>query len=524
MRTGRSFIHGDALNVCALCVCLLCGVTLHAEVRQAGRHTSVTPKAAPVEAANTAAGQAVSPRVDGSESDPEMNKLKREELRAQQEYYQAQTEAISARPRLLWQHILPLFTALGALAAAIAAWVSFSFNYRATIRNQQDLRFYEALKRFGDKDSAAVRASAAGLLAELGAITRRVWLWTTGRPFLQVSLHQLTVGLLLEENSVVLEAIGDSLIELMALDAQEVLNKLYKQNLTLQKELTVALADFLAFKGSDQQGAIPDRAWQAASAECRYRPFVLQTLKTRMETHGPLGKVPFTRYLEDSRLRRVNYKPDNAVVAEALRDAGMRLRSNVAVLAEAIFRSHPESPLPDVFLCGARFGIVCGRELQIYESQLQDITGFPNMISSYLYLSEFQGANLYSANLEGSGLFSSGFEGATLSSVNLRNADLRRARLNGANLMDCKLDGAKLYGVQIDGTTSITGTNWWAADFMERGELDEDLLRKLHDRVLSIRNKYGSELVFGKTDPAKWLDEAEPAVRAFVEARQQEKS
>ena len=35
-------------------------------------------------------------------------------------------------------------------------------------RSQHDTQFYEALKRFGDKDSPAVRASGAALIAQLG--------------------------------------------------------------------------------------------------------------------------------------------------------------------------------------------------------------------------------------------------------------------------------------------------------------------------------------------------------------------
>src|SRR5215203_7507297 len=57
-----------------------------------------------------------------------------------------------------------LLTLLGAVIAALVAFVSFVFNYRTTLRIQIDTQFYEALKRFGDKDSPSIRSSAAGLI------------------------------------------------------------------------------------------------------------------------------------------------------------------------------------------------------------------------------------------------------------------------------------------------------------------------------------------------------------------------
>jgi hypothetical protein len=80
-----------------------------------------------------------------------------------------------------------------------------------------------------------------------------------------------------------------------------------------------------------------------------------------------------------------------------------------------------------------------------------------------------------------------------------------------------------LYGVEIDEATFFSGTNWWAADFTSSHGTDVDnaLLEKLYARVLSLNNKYGTELMFGKEmDPSKWLDAAHPSVRRFVEEKQ----
>jgi hypothetical protein len=92
-------------------------------------------------------------------------------------------------------------TTIAAIVAAIITIVSFVFNYRATIRNQQDTQFYEALKRFGDNDSPSVRFSAAGFLSVMAAI-------------LQQHFSNLTPGKAFEENSVVFERLGENLTDL----------------------------------------------------------------------------------------------------------------------------------------------------------------------------------------------------------------------------------------------------------------------------------------------------------------------
>jgi hypothetical protein len=452
---------------------------------------------------------------NSSPSDDDIKHAQRDELDAERKYYQAQTANIAAK-QPLWQRLAPVITPVGALLAAFVALFSFVSNYQTTLRNQQDTQFFEALKRFGDKDSPPVRASAAGLLAELG----------TRRRFLRTSLDQLTVGLLLEENAVVLEAIRDALLKLMELESWSTLWALRQQNLTLQKELAQVLTDFLAVESQEQNAAITDEVWQTAAAVSGFRPLILQTLVKRVESIRELGKTPFVRSLEDSRLRRRRGIVESVTVAESLRKAAARLRSNLTVLTEAILRFQSGSLMDAAFLSGADFGIATTHKLQISDSQLQDIKGLGGGLpNSTLYHSEFQGADWYNTNLEGSALFSSGFEGARLSKVNLQNADLQFSRLAGATLSECKLDGAKLYKVEIDDTTDFYKTNWWAADFTRVGELDEALLTKLHDRVLRVKNEYDSFSIFGsEVNLTNWLDKAHPAVRDFVVARQRMQS
>jgi hypothetical protein len=84
----------------------------------------------------------------------------------QPQYNEKQT-----RPKSFWGKAKDNLPALGAILGAVitasVAIVSMSFNYHATLRRQQDTQFDEALRRFGDRDNCIVRASAAGLLAEI---------------------------------------------------------------------------------------------------------------------------------------------------------------------------------------------------------------------------------------------------------------------------------------------------------------------------------------------------------------------
>ncbi len=74
---------------------------------------------------------------------------------AQAAYYRKQLE-----DKTFWQKVGDNPAAVGAVVAALVALVSFLFNYRATLRNQTDTQFYEAMKRFGDKESPTLRSSA----------------------------------------------------------------------------------------------------------------------------------------------------------------------------------------------------------------------------------------------------------------------------------------------------------------------------------------------------------------------------
>lgn len=134
------------------------------------------------------------------ESNPERRLIEKRiaNEEAQAEYYREQTKKLSepAKTKTFWDNIKDNpASALGVLGAALVAFValiSFIFNYRATLRNQQDTQFYEALKRFGDTDSPAGRSSAAGILAQMSM--RRVGFRRRKRPYYLTAFNQLTAG------------------------------------------------------------------------------------------------------------------------------------------------------------------------------------------------------------------------------------------------------------------------------------------------------------------------------------------
>jgi uncharacterized membrane protein YeiB len=136
---------------------------------------------------------------------PEEQKL----TEAQTKYYEAQT-AKANEDRSTWQKLINL----SAFLAALVAVLSLVLNYSSTIRTQRDSQFLEALKRFGDKDSPSVRASAAGLLAKLSNQRAVIFRWR--RPNFELVLDQLMAGLVLEENSVCVASIIDAVRHLAA--------------------------------------------------------------------------------------------------------------------------------------------------------------------------------------------------------------------------------------------------------------------------------------------------------------------
>jgi len=220
-----------------------------------------------------------------SQEENELNRVRKENEEAKAHYYRKLTENLEKPPpeKSFWTRFIEsiaqnpagVFGVLGALIAVtgvlIAAritFLSFLFNYYATLKNQSDTQFYEALKRFGDQDSAAIRASAAGMLATMGeawvvsipnqpslrssATAKRV----VEQPYRQLAINQFLAGLVLEQNETVLTVIASELSKLIPLEQKTTLKGLIKVNLDLQQSLIEALAEYFGAENVSHWAAV----------------------------------------------------------------------------------------------------------------------------------------------------------------------------------------------------------------------------------------------------------------------------
>jgi hypothetical protein len=232
-----------------------------------------------------------------AQSSPQNERLTEAQIRnqeAQTAYYRKQLEE-----RPLWQKIGDNPAAIGAVIAAFVALISFIFNYRATLRNQIDTQFYEAMKRFGDKDSPTLRASAAGILAQMGRRRTFTVHWESPFfwrfPYLRTAFDQLLSGLLVEEDRMALKAVTSALHELISAHKTLARRRLFATNGALAMDLVRALAEFFVSKSeakvqlqSERQWATTDihnDLWQEAAFVTRYKKTVLQELAAGIKSH-----------------------------------------------------------------------------------------------------------------------------------------------------------------------------------------------------------------------------------------------
>jgi hypothetical protein len=141
--------------------------------------------------------------------------------RAQAEFYSQQAKTLAARQgRSLAERLLE--DDAGAAAASLTVIVAiFSLLFNAAQSREQDrtTQLSEAQRRFGDRDSAALRASAATTLAVLGRpspvmrVIGRAFRWHA-TPNFYTALEQLRIGILIEPDPSVVDAIAAALRQL----------------------------------------------------------------------------------------------------------------------------------------------------------------------------------------------------------------------------------------------------------------------------------------------------------------------
>lgn len=172
--------------------------------------------------------------------------------KAQAAYYRGELEVSrrqmeAALPKT-YKTMLEKYTAkdpgdlVESLAAVLGVFLIFLIlynNYRFTRLDQRDARFFEALKRFGDMESPALRSTAAGLLAQMGR----------QRAYADTALDQLLSGLMLEEHPVVQASIRNAVVGLAKHDPELVSLRLRHARADLQQKVKSTLGDAMSLKG-----------------------------------------------------------------------------------------------------------------------------------------------------------------------------------------------------------------------------------------------------------------------------------
>lgn len=326
---------------------------------------------------------------DENEADAELLELRKKTERAQTEYYQKLSQKLDEKPseNTFWERFtkslaespastVGVFGAflvlIGALVTARITYLSFLSNYFATLRNQSDTQYFEALKRFGDKESSTARASAAGLLAVIGRAhvqtlnnekVKFFALLSSGqkfeKPYEDLAFEQLLAGMMLEEDAAVLPAIQSAVRELLPERKGIAADKLYRINLEFQDKLMTVVAEYFGTQGIAQRNSIAEPIMREAELLAGIKSAEINELIEKFEQGTYAGKRPAQEF--SARLKRAkeiaqDYGAERKSerlqnLAGELRQAGLRLKFNAELLLEAAANENDfETKYQDVYL------------------------------------------------------------------------------------------------------------------------------------------------------------------------------
>jgi hypothetical protein len=349
----------------------------------------------PVKNQNETADNAHEANVAGNE----LLELRKSNEKAQAEYYQKLSQKLDEKPpeRTFGERFtkslaespastIGIFSALllliGALITARITYLSFLFNYFTALRNQSDAQFFEALKRFGDKESSTARASAAGLLANISKMplqtvdpekfkffTLLSSMQKLEKPYEDLAFDQLLAGTMLEEDATVLSMIQNAIRELFPLQKAVVAGKLYQINLNLQDNLTKTLAEYFGTREVAQRSSLTEPMLKEAEILTGIKTAELSELMEQFDREtesgqGIMGKKrPAGEF--SARLRRAKEVAQGftqekkseslKVLSQDLRQAGLRLKLNAELLLEAVEKhSDLETKYVDAYLSSYR--------------------------------------------------------------------------------------------------------------------------------------------------------------------------
>jgi Pentapeptide repeats (8 copies) len=388
--------------------------------------------------------------------------------RAQATYYQRQADK-----RGFWRNLREYGGPVGAAVAAIVAIISFSLNYRATLRSREDARFYEALNLFAEKSNPSVRSRAAALLEQMASTKRR---------YFETAFDQLSVGLLGERDEEARNTVRTAFGRLVMMDPTPALAKLEAINRALRDALAESFCRFCVVRGSMGVEQVLDENWEEAEKVTSYdrkalaallqilpNDNLVAALNAAMTACRPMGQSDGGDYRARTRVE--------------LGESAERLRSNIKSISEVLLllegkgasgssaRVKTQRSFSFAFLVGGKF-----RDLQ--ESKI---------CRSILQEADFSAANLTRAEVLESDLSRANLGGAKLCQVKLSGtklvgAILRQADLTGAKFENTDLSGADLTGTKFRSTViapaAFEHTEWWKADFRQQ----RDLLRAVHSK------------------------------------------
>jgi uncharacterized protein YjbI with pentapeptide repeats len=433
---------------------------------------------------------------------------------AQAAFYREQVAKLRepSKPQTFWQNVggnpASLLGLLGGLFAALVTLFSFYKNQRLTISNQNDAQFYEALKRFGEKDSARLRSSAVGLLTAMAhPNVSKGWFRQvnkSGDKFSTV-LAQLVAGSRLEENRVVLNSIRDAMGVLGGIEPYDVIDVLYKANLNLQDDLKIAIQNIsFHFMEKDAHETdeyesyvgpkISDKLWKPLEQVTGFNSHLLYdwfgnvTANFSDYNSSALAEVNAMTAEEKSRHKRTaleqvkitSYQLRQNVeaccvtlfhVAKRVKDSNENTSSNYLsrnfTKRSVLPRSKPPLKLNKIFLASGNLSrldlsSLKGATLGLQETFLYEV----NLADARLIRADLSKARLIGANLSKARLM-----GSDLSEVTLEGANLEGANLEGADLSNASLLNAQLWHARVDQESILLGVQWWTANFFDTNKL-----------------------------------------------------
>ena len=424
-------------------------------------------------------------------------------------------------------------TAGAGLIAAFIAFISLVINRSLTIRHQRDTQFYEALKRFGDKDSPMLRSSAAGLLGQMGAQTSLV---IRKKPYFKTATNQLLMGLVLEPDAAVLMSIANAIVDLGSLRRSWVAHRLYHVSRTIEFDFQQAIMEWaLGNAITDVEGFSESNIAKVNDISRRASATVgdwLADLKSADESsRKELADVFLTRFRSVAARSELLASANAPSLNRNMVKASHRHELCGQLLA-GVFSGDPGRLGVVLDLLLATYDLITPFRLAFlrFRFVLESIK-VPKMFLFHWRLADadlsgslLRNLSFYNATMQRANISGSRLRNVDLKSTDLTDASFRTARLIRVDFSLSDLIGADFSGCQIlkkvnfgyatiDERTNFKDCNWWAADFYtvmffktEVPDVDWGLLS-------SIFKRYGSE---EQLDRIRNAEDVHPSVQLFM--------